>query len=340
MNIRLELLEGTEDYEKAIAALGVNPSYLWGRFILTDDQPNGNKQRVPYSEFKNLITTGVYAPIKMASGKPGDHQESYPIGVITQLREKKVGEVNQIVGLAAFWGEERGEELDHLRKQHASGNALDLSWEIRHKDVREAEDGVTDLIGTYLTSTVLVEVPAYGGRTFIEDLFTLSTLKPEDNPDMDEKVLEELRKNYEEKYSALQAELEEVKKELESAKAEVTTSTTELEELRAYKQEIEDAVALENRKASIRTRFSEAEVEISDEYFEKNEATLLKLGDEELDFFIETMKEAQAGKKREDEEGEKSESSFKVPQLEGSAEDRKTAIKNIASALRKQRNLK
>ena len=33
----------------------LNPYVTWVRFILTDDKPNGNGDRIPLEEFSNLI---------------------------------------------------------------------------------------------------------------------------------------------------------------------------------------------------------------------------------------------------------------------------------------------
>ncbi len=162
-NEELEVELG-ENSNEAQAALLKNPAVSWAKFVLTDDQPNGNKQRVPLEEFDNLIKSGVFMPLKMARGSinPG-HDKSEPLGVITNL--KKSG--NKILALAALWQRERKEDVDYLKALAKQNKSIDISWEILYEDSKPSEEfeGVQDLSSTSLRAATIVGVPAYGGRT-------------------------------------------------------------------------------------------------------------------------------------------------------------------------------
>src|SRR3970040_1844662 len=83
----LQLVEDFDD--EAFAAVAKNKAFNYLKFILTDDQPNANKQLVPLEEFENLIQSGYFTPIKMALKRIEDgHEESFPLGVITHLKQE------------------------------------------------------------------------------------------------------------------------------------------------------------------------------------------------------------------------------------------------------------
>ena len=151
------------DSEKeAFSAIIKNPAVTWAKFILTDDRPNGNKERVPESEFDNIIKTGVYMPVKMAFSKIEDgHDNSFPLGVITHLQ--KVG--NTIKAIAAFWPRERPKDIEMLKEHMASKKPVNVSWEIMYSDIEEEEGGITSLKDTVLRAVTIVGMPAYKGRT-------------------------------------------------------------------------------------------------------------------------------------------------------------------------------
>lgn len=160
-DLRLINVEEGLGENDAFAAITLNPTLRWIRFILTDDQPNENKQRVPESEFDNLIKTGIHMPIKMAEGGISlGHEGTKPIGVITNL--KRVA--NKIEGLAALWSRERPEDVDLIINEFNSGRIPQISWEIPYTDIVN-ENGVQNLIGVCLRAATIVGLPAYAGRT-------------------------------------------------------------------------------------------------------------------------------------------------------------------------------
>lgn len=151
----------------ASAALA-NPTVVWAKFTLTDDRVNGNNQRVPKEEFSNLISSGVNMPIKMAIGEisPG-HEPVKPIGVMTAFKQviTEMG-TNAIIALAALWEKERPADVKYIKERVASGQSVDISWELLYSDaVFNSEQGSIDLLGTVLTAAAIVSEPAYGGRT-------------------------------------------------------------------------------------------------------------------------------------------------------------------------------
>jgi len=159
-------LLSNEDVEKqfgeAIASVvAADQVVTWAKFILTDDKPNGNKQRVPIEEFDNIIKSGVYMPIKMALGEIKDgHEDAKPIGVITNLT--KLG--NKVIALAALWDHERNDDVSTIKSRVNSGQPVNVSWEILYGNSR-IEDGITALLDVMLKAVTIVGIPAYAGRT-------------------------------------------------------------------------------------------------------------------------------------------------------------------------------
>jgi hypothetical protein len=159
-------LLSTEDAEKqfgeAIASsISTDQVITWAKFILTDDRPNENRQRVPAEEFDNIIRTGIFKPVKMAMGGIKDgHEDSRPLGVITNL----IKEGNKIVALAALWNHERDEDVALIKDMVHGGKPVNVSWEILYGNSRMV-NGVSDLLDTILKAATIVGIPAYAGRT-------------------------------------------------------------------------------------------------------------------------------------------------------------------------------
>jgi len=158
--------EAISEFKEATSATTNNPAVTWAKFVLTDDLPNKNKQRIPFEEFGNLIKSGIYMPIKMARGLIKDgHELSEPLGVITNLKKEKVKEKNIIMGLAALWSRERPEDIKFLKDSANEGRPLNLSWEILFKNSTKGEDGVEELHDIVLKASTVVGKPAYDDRT-------------------------------------------------------------------------------------------------------------------------------------------------------------------------------
>lgn len=165
----------------AQASLMLNPYVRWAKFIFTDDQPNGNKERTPLDEFDNLIQSGIHMPIRMAEGKIEEgHENASPIGVITHLKKEFVDGVNRIIGLAAFWLKERPSDVSFIKEKIDNGEDVNLSWWLGAQDKVLASDGVYDWKGLSVQSIDIVDRPAYQGRTRI---IAMAAKKKETSPE-------------------------------------------------------------------------------------------------------------------------------------------------------------
>lgn len=256
---------------ETLAAISQNPTFRYCKFILTDDIPNVNKERIPLEEFDNLIRTGINAPIKMAAKeiKPG-HKESFPLGVITALTKEN----NYIKGMAALWARERPEDVQMIKDLYDKGTPLNLSWEVLYTDKQEEDDGVIALRNTALRATTFVGLPAYAGRTPI--LAVASTDEP-----TEENKLEELE--------ILKAKVAELETALAAKDAELEQLKADNESLSSYKQEIEAAKEKEVKFAAIVTKFKDSGLVRTDEYFDTNKEKLLAMDENALDFMIQDL---------------------------------------------------
>jgi len=281
-DFELELIDDDAPGE-AFASVVRNPAFRWAKFILTDDQPNVNKVRIPKEEFGNIIKSGILAPIKMAAIKMKDgHEESFPLGVIANLVE----EGNRIIGLAALWKKERESDVEYLKALHDKKTPLNLSWEIFYRDSTK-EDGIETLHGTVLKAATLVGRPAYAGRTQILSMASQIT---------EDTLSEEEIKALQEKAQALEVENSELKVKLQTSEETVTSLTTEKETLAQenaslveYKTKIELAQAKTEKLAALKTKFKEAGIERDEDYFVQNEEKLLNLDEAGLDFILQEL---------------------------------------------------
>lgn len=254
----------------AEASVSQNPTFSWAKFILTDDMPNENKQRIPKEEFSNLIKTGILSPIKMEIGDPhGKHVGSTPLGVISNLKEVD----NRIEGLAALWKEERTEDIEMLKKMYSENKLPQLSWEIMFSDLRTDENGVSDLLGTALRAVTIVGMPAYAGRTPI-----IALASTENTEELTVEEIDELKT----KVSELEGTLATKDEELLSMKEKMA-------ELQSYKDTIEKEKADAEKLASIKKKFGDAGIKKDEEYFAEKKDTFLKMDDESIDFFIQEL---------------------------------------------------
>jgi len=269
-------IDNSEKVNESFASLLLNPNVTWAKFILTDDEPNGNKVRIPKEEFSNIINSGIHMPIKMTLGKIEGHEASVPIGVITHLKE--VG--NRIEGLAALWNSERPEDIGLLKEKKEKDETLNISWEIGYTMTSDSQkyEGVMDLYHTVLKAATLVETPAYEGRT------TILALAEMEKKNMEEKELQ--IKELEKSLTGLQEEKEELLEKLENSIASVEELSTEIAELKEFKVEVEAERERAEKMADIKLQFTEAGIEKGDEYFVENSETLLAMDEAALKFLI------------------------------------------------------
>lgn len=270
-------LEFVEEANEAFASVVLNPAYRWAKFVLTDDKVNLNRQRIPKEEFPNLISSGIFAPIKMAVNEiREDHSESLPIGVITNLIEQE----DRVIGLAALWAKEREEDVEYLRTLYKDKKPLNLSWEIYYKEASKEEDDIEVLKGTILKAATLVGLPAYGGRT---QILTMASQNSEVT------LNEEEIKALQDKAQTLEAKVTELETALTARDTELATLKTTNEELATYKQTVEAEKASVEKLASVKAKFAEAKIEKDENYFEANKEMLLKLDEAGLNFLIQEL---------------------------------------------------
>lgn len=310
----IELLSENEvesEMGTAFAAFMSNPSVTWAKFVLTDDKTNANGERVPKEEFKNLLRSGIYMPVKMALGEiSAGHPGTKPLGTITHLKEVQLEDgASAIVAIAALWGQERPADVEFIKQRMAEKQPVDVSWEILYQDAKlNTEKKSMDLLGTALRAATIVGNPAYEGRTqflsisakkvgeaTIEEITTDPANNSEDEL-MEKNELEARVAELEPKLNDVQAKLTAAETTLSEKDAEIarlteenTAKETELVELRQYKSSIEDEVAKAEKLDSIKAKFTEAGLEKDDEYFAENAERFLKMEEDSLNFFIQEM---------------------------------------------------
>lgn len=304
---QMELLD-----EIAEAAVSLNPNIQWAKIIVTDDQPNLNKQRIPLDEFENIIRTGINTPIKMTDSEISrSHKDAMGkvIGTITQL----VQEETRVVAIAAFWKFERPEDVSMLKKMYLDGNPPNVSWEITYRESQVDAENVEELHGVALNGIAIVAKPAYAGRT---PFVAMSSVTEEDE-------------NVEELELAKQriTELETKVAELEVKAGE---ADTELTDLRAYKQNIETEKARAEKIQTIKTKFEEAGIQKDAEYFDANAEKLLAMSEDAFEFMLQ---ELVAFKPAESAQAEDNGKNIRIPNFTKPENSRPTA-KELGAALR------
>lgn len=302
----------------ALASVAKNSQFNYIAFILTDDEPNINKQKVPEEEFDNLIKSGFYAPLKMAYNEMKDgHEDAFPLGPITHLTRHK----NQIKCIAALWSRERPEDVEYIKNAFAEKLPLNISWEILYQDSFIDDDGIENLTGTSLRAATLVGLPAYAGRTPV--VAVASKKKGEDKLDDLEKTKEEL--------TSTKEKLSDIEDRLKTKSDELVSQAEELTTLREYKATVEGKIEEEEKFDVIKKKFSDAGIEKEDEYFSKNKDLLLSLSSEALEFMIQELVAFSSDKDR----NKDSSSSAGIPNLSVSPGDN-LSPKELGQALRKR----
>lgn len=313
-------LEDNENSQESSASISLNPVFTWTKFILTDDKPNGNNQRIPKEEFSNLIKTGIFAPVKMSFGKINeDHSDAFPIGVITHLKQID----DKIEGIAALWSKERDDDVLKIKDMVKNGDLPQLSWEIMYEDTKEEDGGIVALANTVLRGITIVAKPAYAGRTPI--FAAASTNKPVEDLNVEE--LEILKT----KVSDLEIALSTKDAELTALKTQVAEKDTELTSLKEYKASIEEKELTAKKLTEIKEKFANAKLNKDEEYFKTNEETLLGLSESALDFMIQELVAFSALNKK----TETSASDKGIPNFSSDNELQLEDPKVLAEALRK-----
>lgn len=296
MATNVYLIKDKLDENDAFASITRNPTLRWLKFILTDDQPNANKQRIPQEEFDNLIKSGINMPIKMAEGGIADgHDNSKAIGVITHLKQV----ANRIEGLAALWSRERPQDVDLIINEFESGTPPQISWEVPYTDEEYDDDGIASLRGIILRAATLVRLPAFEGRTPVLAVAAKQKTEPtetdsiEEDSKMTDDKLRELTDQLAKATADLeiaQARIEELEGSVKEKDVSLASVDEELTSLREFKAQIEKDDMEAEKLASVRAKFTEAEIERPDEYFIDNRERFLNMSQEDVEFMVQEMK--------------------------------------------------
>ena len=307
--------------DEAFSSLTINPTVTWIKFVLTDDKPNANRQRVPGDEFDNIIRTGTNMPIKMASGGIKDgHEESLPIGVITHLKKLK----DQVIGLAALWSRERPEDVDLIKTKYSNREPLELSWELLYGESSVTDDGVEDLKDIALRAVTFVGRPAFEGRT------PVLAVAAKTDTNLEDKKLEELEV-LKQKVAELEGLLAEKDTALSSKDTELATASSELTELRDFKASILKEREESEKLDAIVKKFSEAGIQKDSEYFVSNKEMLLGLSEVALNFMLQELVAFSSVSK--DATASKKEDKVELPDLSGEKSVDLKSTKTLASWL-------
>lgn len=158
-----------------------NPYLTVVRFVFADDQPNANKQAIPFEEFDALAQSAIGMPIKIRFlGKGiGNHTGSIPIGHIRDMTKETVDDKHQLIAEGVLYNDEYPEVVNFLKEAFASGEAPGLSWELTYND-SIIEKGITWLKGVIARAATFVKNPAYGTRTALLALASDKSLSDED----------------------------------------------------------------------------------------------------------------------------------------------------------------
>ena len=130
--------------------------------IITDFEPNGNKQGIPLSEASNILQTAISSPLKINFNgyEYAGHKGAIPIGPITSAFASKDNGRDVIAGEAVIWNDIYEDVAEHLKLAFAEG--VGTSWEIYFKDSEQDDNGVQWLKGCIFAGTCVVDTPAYG----------------------------------------------------------------------------------------------------------------------------------------------------------------------------------
>lgn len=129
--------------------------------ILTDFEPNRNKQGVPLAEAENILRTALHTPLKINfdGAEYYGHKGAIPIGPIINVYRGEDNGRDVIYAEAVIWNDIYEDIADHLKVAFAEG--VGTSWEIYYQD-SEMVDGIQWLKGCVFAGTCVVETPAYG----------------------------------------------------------------------------------------------------------------------------------------------------------------------------------
>ena len=279
---KLDLEVNESEFNEATASLNFNKEFCTPiKFIFTDSFANANKQRVPETEFENVIRTGVNMPIKAGNLLDGlqnmEHMGASPLGVITHL----VKSGKTVKGFGLLWKEERPDEIAYIKECYEKKIPINLSWELGYRDSAFSDDGIEDLQDIVVRATTLVGKPAYESRTPILSVAS----KTKEIPMELQEQLDELKAQLVERDATIATQTTKLK-EMEDEMSSLKTLNTELSE---YKNTAEAKAQKEIKLTEIKAKFNDAKIAKDEQYFTDNADKLLAFEPAELEFFLQEM---------------------------------------------------
>jgi len=151
----------TRGFVKAVADQA-HPFQTKLSLILTDFEPNGNRQAIPRSEAENIIRTALNQPLKINFTGDGylGHKGAFPVGPITSAYIGTDNGREVIMGEAIIWNELYKDVSEHLIATLDEG--VGTSWEMYFEESNKDNNGVEWLNNCTFAATCVVETPAYG----------------------------------------------------------------------------------------------------------------------------------------------------------------------------------
>lgn len=130
--------------------------------IITDFEPNRNKQGIPKAEAENILRTALNTPLKINFDGVDfyGHQGAIPVGPIISAYADIDNGRDVIAGEAIIWNDVYGEVAEHLKVAFAEG--VGTSWEIYFEDSENDDNGIQWLKNCVFAGTCVVDTPAYG----------------------------------------------------------------------------------------------------------------------------------------------------------------------------------
>ena len=295
-------------------------------FVLTDFQPNVNKQAVPRTEAENVIATAKGMPVKINFNgvSEGGHSRAVPVGPIIDARLETIEDRDVILADAILWKNEYEEIDDYLKSSTAENKRVGTSWELYYKESEEI-DGVEWLRGIVMAGTAIVKDPAYGDRT---PILAIEEENMEEKIKMLEMQNEELRLMIEGlrlDIAALKMERDELEEEYSSVKAERDAL---VEEIKVEKERQEAEARRRDAEARLRGR-QEALAEVGVVVAEDDDEMrvfLTSASDDVFNLFVRSYKNVKPA-----EASAKAEAEVKVPSTIGSSKPKADAIAQALS---------
>jgi hypothetical protein len=237
-------------------------------FVLTDFQPNSNRQAIPRSEADRVIATARGMPVKINFNgiSEGGHSRATPIGPITDARLETIEDREVIMADAILWRNEYQEIDDYLKSSTAENKRVGTSWELYYKTSEEL-DGVEWLHDVVMAGTAIVKDPAYGDRTPILAV----------------------AENMEDKVRLLEMQNEELRLMIEGLRLDIEALKMEHEEITSAYSSVKT-----ERDALVQEKLLEKERQEAEARFNGRKEALSEVGvevvedDEDLIRFIET----------------------------------------------------